>query len=415
MIWVAHPTGNSFVRALLKRLVLEDWDFCYHTTLGFSAQARSIKLLPRFLKRRLIRRTYDVPTERLRTKPLRDLVRLCAARTQLAFLTAHETGPCSIDAVYRGLDKAVAGRLRRLGMSACTDMVVYGYEDGCSASFAVAKKLGIRCVYDLPIAYWETSRKLLGEEAERLPEWEPTLIGTRDSSLKLERKFTELTNADVIVCPSEFVYRSLPEEVRSTKPCVVAQFGSPGPLQRENRSAEVSNGKLRVLFAGSMTQRKGLADLFAAMRLLKRSDVELIVMGSLVAPMAFYRQQYSAFQYEPPRSHAAVLSLMQQCDVLVLPSIVEGRALVQQEALSCGLPLIVTANAGGEDLVEEGQTGFLVPIRSPHSIASRIAWFADHREELNGMRQIARQKAAQYTWDAYGAKLLQAMAATGQS
>ena len=40
-----------------------------------------------------------------------------------------------------------------------------------------------------------------------------------------------------------------------------------------------------------------------------------------------------------------------------LPSIVEGRALVQQEALSCGLPIIVTSNAGGEDLIDEGLTG----------------------------------------------------------
>ncbi len=35
---------------------------------------------------------------------------------------------------------------------------------------------------------------------------------------------------------------------------------------------------------------------------------------------------------------------MQSCDVLVLPSIVEGRALVQQEAMACGLPVIATKN-----------------------------------------------------------------------
>ena len=59
---------------------------------------------------------------------------------------------------------------------------------------------------------------------------------------------------------------------------------------------------------------------------------------------------------------------MMEHDALVLPSIVEGRALVQQEALSCGLPIIVTPNAGGEDLVEEGKTGHIIPIRSPQSI-----------------------------------------------
>jgi glycosyltransferase involved in cell wall biosynthesis len=93
---------------------------------------------------------------------------------------------------------------------------------------------------------------------------------------------------------------------------------------------------------------------------------------------------------------------MQSCDVFVLPSIVEGRALVQQEALACGLPLIVTANAGGEDLIVEGHTGFLVPIRSPESIAEKISWFADNRQALPAMREGARAKAAEYTWQRYG-------------
>ena len=62
---------------------------------------------------------------------------------------------------------------------------------------------------------------------------------------------------------------------------------------------------------------------------------------------------------------------MQDHDALILPSIIEGRALVQQEALSCGLPIITTPNAGGADLIEEGMTGHLVPIRSPEIIAEK--------------------------------------------
>src|ERR1051325_3799338 len=142
------------------------------------------------------------------------------------------------------------------------------------------------------------------------------------------------------------------------------------------------------------------------MRIRRRSDVELVVMGSPVAPLEFYRKEFPTFIYEPPRPHAQVLELMQSCDVLVLPSIVEGRALVQQEAMSCGLPLIVTPNAGGEDLIEEGRTGFLVPIRSAEKIAEKIAWFADHRELLPDMRQAAVAKASEYTWQRYGEKVL---------
>jgi glycosyltransferase involved in cell wall biosynthesis len=132
-------------------------------------------------------------------------------------------------------------------------------------------------------------------------------------------------------------------------------------------------------------------------------------MGTPVAPLEFYRQQFAGFRYEAPRPHHEVLDLMRSCDVFVLPSIVEGRALVQQEAMACGLPLIVTANAGGEDLIEEGRTGFLVPIRSPELLAEKINWFADHREALPEMGAAARAKAGEYSWATYGQKILHAV------
>ena len=158
---------------------------------------------------------------------------------------------------------------------------------------------------------------------------------------------------------------------------------------------------MRILFAGSMSQRKGLADLFQAMKLINRPDIELIVMGAPLAGMDFYRSQYSDFVYEKPRPHLQVLKLMTSCDVLALPSIVEGRALVQQEAMSCGLPLLVTPNAGGADLVDEGKTGFLIPIRSPESIANKLNWFADNRDALREMGQLAVLKARGLTWQRY--------------
>jgi glycosyltransferase involved in cell wall biosynthesis len=132
-------------------------------------------------------------------------------------------------------------------------------------------------------------------------------------------------------------------------------------------------------------------------------------MGALVLPMQFYRNQFADFIYEPPRAHAAVLELMRSCDVLVLPSIVEGRALVQQEAMASGLPLIVTRNAGGEDLIVEGKTGFLVPAGAPVAIAEKIDWFAQNRGELPAMSSAARLKAAELTWLAYGERILHAI------
>lgn len=403
MILCSHPTGNANVRAVLASLEEQQLLQTFYTTLAVQPWDWPFRLLPLRYRRQLERRAYSVRRAAMTRYPQREIVRLAAAKLRLHAMTRHETGWASVDAVYSDLDRRVAHALRQGHSDAMT--AVYCYEDCALHTFRSAKELGLTCFYDLPIAYWETSQRLLQEEGARWPEWEPTLVGTRDSPAKLERKTQELAQADVVLTPSHFVYNSLPAEARAQKACYVVEFGSPTiPAQQRPPEADPAR-PLRVLFAGSMTQRKGLADLFAAMKLLNRIDVELVVMGSPLAPLEFYRRQYPAFQYEAPRPHAEVLALMRSCDVFALPSIVEGRALVQQEALACGLPLIVTPNAGGEDLIEEGQTGFLVPIRSPEAIAEKIAWFADHRDGLPQMRRNAVAKAAEYTWDKYGNRI----------
>jgi glycosyltransferase involved in cell wall biosynthesis len=117
--------------------------------------------------------------------------------------------------------------------------------------------------------------------------------------------------------------------------------------------------------------------------------------------MTFYQNQLKHFTYERGRPHADVLALMRTCDVFCLPSIVEGRALVMQEAMSQGLPIIITPNTGGEDLVVDG-SGFLVPIRSAEAIAEKLEWFLANRSQIAAMREVAKAHAATYSWEQYG-------------
>jgi glycosyltransferase involved in cell wall biosynthesis len=407
---LVHPTGNQFVRYLLSALEAKGMLGTYDTALGFP-KGNWTRNLPGLVRAECLRRTYPLPPEKLRTRPLREFVRLVSQKMRWSSLLRHETGWACVDQVYQDLDRSVAQRIDREGLAKDIGGV-YGYEDGCLETFRSARKRGLKCFYDLPIAYWETVRKLLEEESARLPEWEPTLVGTRDSREKLARKTAELELADVVITPSLFVLDSLPSAIRRDKTCIVAEFGSPVSQSGAAKRSGPESGKLRVLFAGSLTQRKGLADVFAAMKLLKRSDIELIVMGSPIAPMEFYRGQYPDFTYMTTRPHHEVLQLMQSCDALVLPSIAEGRALVQQEAMANGLPLIVTPNTGGEDLIVPGETGFLVPIRRPDAIAEKLAWLADHRSTLPDMRQAAMRKAEEYPWQHYADRILAAISAT---
>jgi glycosyltransferase involved in cell wall biosynthesis len=409
MILFTHPVGNANVRAVLNALDHANRLAKFVTTLGWSTGSPFVRAMPESLRSQLARRAYDLPHYKIKTHPAREMVRLLAEELGLRGLTRHETGWASIDRVWNNLDQVTADYLRQ-NYERLKVRGVYAYEDCAERSLEAARELGLRRIYDLPIAYWETSQRLLGEEAQRYPQWEPTLGGTRDSAAKLARKTRELELAEIVICPSSFVLDSLPEKTRASKKCVMAPFGSPA-VESENRSCmtDTTTSPMRFLFAGALTQRKGLADLFAAMKLVGSKEADLVVMGSPILPMSFYRNEFASFVYEPPRPHAEVLRLMRSCDVLVLPSIVEGRALVQQEAMACGLPLIATRNAGGEDLIVEGKTGFLVPTGDPAAIAEKIVWFLQNRGQLPGMGAAARAKAAELTWPAYGEKILHAI------
>jgi glycosyltransferase involved in cell wall biosynthesis len=395
MILLSHPTGNTFVRALLKALVNEKRLALFATTIYVTGDEGWLNFVPKSVRAQILRRKFDVPRENVSTRPTRELSRLIAGRFGIKWLDRHETGLASIDAVYQCLDRAVARRLKWEPSL----RGVYCYEDGALATFRAAKNRGLKCFYELPIAYWRTSERLLREEAERLPAWKQSLPGAVDSLAKHQRKHEEIELADVVICPSQFVLESIPSSISNYHKCVVAEFGSPIP--ETPPPFNPPGAKIRVLFAGSMSQRKGLADLFAAMKLLKRPDIELVVLGSAMAPMDFYRAEFKDFIYEAPRPHRKVLELMRTCDGLVLPSIVEGRALVQQEAMSQGLILLATANAGGQDLILNGKTGFLLPIRSPEAIASSLNWLSENRAMIPEMKRAAFAKACEYTWDRY--------------
>jgi glycosyltransferase involved in cell wall biosynthesis len=400
---VSHPTGNKNVRSIIESLHAEGMLKEFNTTLAPNPDSLVFNLLPKQLQSEFKRRAFNIPQNRVHTYPWYEILRMLLPRIGLSRYTKHENSFAGIDAVYKKLDIETAKRLKHLH-GKTPIMGVYAYEDGALETFRAAKELGLKCIYDLPIAYWDYGRNLMKAEAERLPQWACTLGGgINDSQEKLDRKFEEMAMADMIIAPGEFVIRSLPNWTKN-KMIHVAPFGSPitGAVDSSQYKSENKIRPLRVLFAGSMGQRKGLGDLFAAMKILNTKQIELIVMGSLLAPMEFYRQQFEDFTYEPGRPHEEVLALMKSCDIFCLPSIVEGRALVMQEAMSQGLPLIITPNTGGEDLILEGKTGFLVPISSPQAIAEKLNWFLENRRAIPYMAKFAQKHAAKYTWAAYG-------------
>ena len=400
MILFSHPLGNANARqaalALEEAGLLAELWTCLHWTPGHPAE----RWLPAAVSRELGRRSFPAAVRpKLRTAPWREALRLLGGRLPGGcWLTRHETGPASVDAVFRGLDRAVARRLPALAARGLRG--VYAYEDGAADTFRAAGELGLTRFYDLPIGYWRAGHAIFDEEAAREPRWAPTLTGRADSPAKLARKDAELAGADVVIVASAFTRSTLAEAPGVRAPVHVVPYGAPTPVAEAAAERRDGAGPLRVLFAGSLGQRKGLSYLLDAVARLG-SRVELTLLGGkTVEGWEPLNRAVREHRWIPSLPHAGVLAEMSRQDVLVFPSLFEGFGLVIPEALSRGLPVIATPHTAGPDLLDDGVDGFVVPIRSAEAIAEKLAALLDPARRRE-MRHAALRKAARLSWEAY--------------
>ena len=162
----------------------------------------------------------------------------------------------------------------------------------------------------------------------------------------------------------------------------------------------------RLLMVGQVGLRKGSADLAAACRLLRRRGVAFCcrVAGPLLADPA--RPELQGPTYLGPVPRSQMRQEFARADVFVLPSLAEGMALAALEAMACGIPVVTTAAAGSP--VRHGLEGFLVPERDPEALADRLQQLLDDRPRAR-LGAAARRRAAEFTWEHYGRRLLAAL------
>lgn len=400
----SHPTGNANSRAVLGGLADASLLAEFRTTVATFPGNPWSMLAHTPLGRDFERRRFPEKVEPVtKQRPLREIGRMVASRAGLKRLTRHETGPLCVDSVYRDLDRQVAKRVAKQRFDA-----VYAYEDGAVESFRAAKQVGTKCLYDLPIGYWRAARELLSRERERWPEWSATLSGFRDSPDKLARKDEELRLADRIYVASEFTKQTLASYPERLAPIEVIPYGFPpaGPPREE---AGLGQRKLKLLYVGGLSQRKGIADVFAVADRL-RDEAELTVVGqgpvdacpALAAALERHR-------WIPSLPHHRVIELMRQHDLLLFPSLFEGFGLVITEAMSQGTPVITTDRTAGPNLIEHGVNGWLVEAGCTEALANQVEAILGEPASLATVGEAARRRAMTRPWDRYGRELAESV------
>lgn len=407
-IVVSHPTGNQNSRALISAFNKYGLLSHFYTSIAIYQDSPIASFSKNKLFRFLERRFFESELKSfISTRSRLEIFRQLSIKLKLQSLINHEKGFFSVDSVYRDLDTFLS---KKIDSKHFKDVdAFYSFEDCAYNTFKKAKESGYKCYYELPIGYWKSARDLLNMEFENWPAWSNTIIGNKDSDEKLSRKEAELLMADVIFVASTFTASTLKQYSNNIAPVKVIPYGFPQVFKDRIYNIKRLNSKLKLLFVGSLSQRKGIANLFAAVDYFGK-HVSLTVVGrKAVDDCQALNEALLKHTWIPSLSHDKVLELMREHDVFVFPSLFEGFGLVITEAMSQGTPVITTDRTAGPDIMTHGKDGWLIEAGSTEGIVETIDTILQNRGLVEQTGRMALETASKRPWKVYGQELVETL------
>jgi glycosyltransferase involved in cell wall biosynthesis len=287
--------------------------------------------------------------------------------------------------------------------------IYHGWTHESLRSLKAAKRQGAIAIVERGTLHPRFNKRILDEEyaiygvsrkLKQVPQWlKPFDSWRRD----LEEAVEEFELADYVFVNSQFSFDTFVAEGYPKEKLVMIPRGFEvtkyRPLPKEDN-------KFRVVFVGQLCVRKGLKYLLEAWDRLNLLDAELMLVGHLHEELEPLMKPYSGrkdvvrFGFVPDP-----IKLYNSATVFVLPSVEEGSAKVTYEAMACGIPVIITPNAGS--LARDGKDGFIVPIRQVEPLMEKILYFYNNREAAVEMGREARRHIEIYTWEHYEHTLIE--------
>jgi len=317
------------------------------------------------------------------------------------------------EAVYRRdvkFDSYMAEKLKnRIYNSSGSKQFFWGFQGSCHASLASAEYAGLETVAELSTAHVTAAKKILGEEAKLHPEWAGSidnLVFPKEYELRLTE---EPLLAQHVVAASSFTMATLLEAgVPGDRISLLPLGADTGHIHyRERVDDRISRRPLRLLYAGTITQRKGIVYLLEAVRKLgKESGVELHIIGGIQGDDGPLKSYSDCFTLHGAVSQEELFIKYGEFDALVLPTVFEGFGLVIVEAMAAGLPVITTEHSIGPEVIIDGENGFIIPIRDVDALVNAISALREKDDDTFAMmRKQARESATGYSWERYRMRL----------
>jgi glycosyltransferase involved in cell wall biosynthesis len=293
----------------------------------------------------------------------------------------------------------VAQALRGARLDSTLD-VFFGYATGCLEVVRELALLGVPTIVD-QIDPGPVEERLVVEERARWPGWEGDVARVPD--VYWDRLRAEWSSATRVVVNSEWSRDALVAEGVPAEKLRVVPLAFEVPVPALHSKPARAPGPLRVLWLGSVGLRKGIQYLFEAAHRVIDRDMRFLIAGPLqIAPEVVARAPRNV-QVVGRVTRDRASALYREADVFVLPTISDGFAITQLEALAHGVPVIVTPNCAS--VVTPDVDGVVVPARDSEALAAALCALDDDRDRLARLTAAAPAKAASYSLERLGKAL----------
>ncbi|MBE2320238.1 glycosyltransferase family 4 protein [Solirubrobacter sp. CPCC 204708] len=293
---------------------------------------------------------------------------------------------------------------RRLARSRQRPDVVHVWPLGALRTLEVAKRLGIPTVLERPNTHTRYAYETVRAECERLGVPLPADHEHAFNETVLRIEEAEYDLADHLLCPSDFVAGTFERAGYSPDRLVRHLYGY-DPAVFTPGEPPAPGQPLRMLYVGVAAVRKGLHfALEAWLRSPASSSGTFTVAGDLLPAYGEKLKDQLAHPSVQVLGHRSdIPELMRLHDVLVLPSIEEGSALVCNEAIGSGcVPLVSDAASG---VCHHEVNALVHPVRDVDALAAHITAVNADRGLLRALREQGLAHAADITWSAAGRRL----------
>jgi glycosyltransferase involved in cell wall biosynthesis len=300
-------------------------------------------------------------------------------------------------------DRIVARRIEKL---AGQIDIIHAWPTGALETLKTAARLGIPAVLERPNAHTGFAMEAVQRECERLGVALPPEHEHAYDAVKLAKEEEEYRLATRLLCPSDFVMKTFLDKGFHKEQLARHMYGYDQEGIYPSDAQRAPNSGLSMLFVGVCAVRKGVHFALQAWLNSPASKNGTFLIAGEFLPA--YQEKLASMLAHPSVKvlghRKDVPELMRKSDILVLPSIEEGSALVTSEARGSGCVLLVSEAAGA--ICKHMENALMHAVGDVPALTQQITQLHEDRALLERLRRASLATVSDLTWPAAGRVLL---------